>query len=115
MRRLVSCCVVLLWCSLGLGADTYERQPGVDAQHYVFRLTLLTGDSNAIEGEAAVTLRIAESVREAFLDFTSVTPDGKGMTVTGVSTSGRPATFTHAENRLRLPVPAGTNAGQDVT
>src|SRR6185312_1712775 len=45
-------------------ADTYPRQAGVDAQHYVFRLTLLTSDSNEIQGEATVRLRVtANGVR----------------------------------------------------
>ena len=37
------------------------------------------------------------------------------MTVTGVTAGGRPATFTHTDHRLRMLVPAGTRAGQDVT
>jgi hypothetical protein len=41
-----------------LGADTYPRQAGIDAQHYAVRLTLLTGDSNEIQAEATVTLRV---------------------------------------------------------
>ena len=41
-----------------IAADTYVRQPGVDARHYVFRLTLLTGDSNEIRGEATATFRL---------------------------------------------------------
>jgi len=97
-------------------ADTYPRQPGVDAEHYVFRLTLLTTDSNEIEGEATVRLRItANGVKEALLDLTSATPAGKGMTVTRVTSSGQPASFTHAHNQLRLTLPAGVKAGDDVT
>jgi aminopeptidase N len=97
-------------------ADTYPRQPGVDAEHYVFRLTLLTSDSNEIQGQASVRLRItANGLREAFLDLTSATPDGKGMTVTGVTSNGQPVTFTHEQNRLRLALPAGVKAGDVVT
>ena len=29
-----------LLCALQVAADTYPRQPGIDAQHYIFRLTL---------------------------------------------------------------------------
>lgn len=105
-----------MFCATSLGADTYPRQPGIDAQHYVFRLTLLTSDSNEIQGEAAVTLRVlSDDVRDVWLDLTSGTPDGKGMTVAAVTSSGQPVTFTHRENRLRMPVPPGTKAGQDVT
>jgi aminopeptidase N len=98
------------------GADTYPRQPGVDARHYVFRLSLLTGDSNEIQGEAAVTVRLlASNVRELALDLATPRADGKGMTVTAVTSSGAAVAFTHRENRLRLPLPAGLPAGHEVT
>jgi len=105
---------------LGLGsrpdADTYPRQPGIDAQHYAIRLTLLTSDSNEIQAEAAVTLRVvAKDVREAVLDLTSATADGKGMTVTAVTSRGRAIAFEHRGDRLRLPLPAGVARGDDVT
>ena len=52
-------------------ADTYPRQAGVDAIHYVFRLTV--GDaSNEITGECTATLKImAPGITEIFLDLTS--------------------------------------------
>jgi aminopeptidase N len=97
-------------------ADTYPRQPAVDAEHYVFRLTLLTTDSNEIEGEATVCLHVASAgAREALLDLTSRLPDGKGMTVTRVTSNGQPVSFTHEHDRLRVPLPASVKAGDDVT
>lgn len=107
--------VLLLPSSAGVLADTYPRQPGVDAQHYTFRLTLLTGESNEISGEASVRLRVVRpDAREALLDFATPTTDGKGMTVTDVSREGTRVTFTHANNRLRLPLD-GAKTGEDVT
>ena len=98
-----------------LGADTYPRQPGIDARHYAVRLTLLTSDSNEIQAEATVTLRVVTpGTREAILDLTSATPDGKGMTVTSVTSDGRAVPIEHRDNRLHLPLPAGATAGQDV-
>jgi aminopeptidase N len=98
-----------------LRADTYPRQPGIDARHYAVRLTLLTSDSNEIQGEATVTLRVVTpGTREAVLDLTSLTPDGKGMTVTGVTSDGRVVPAEHRDNRLHLPIPAEATAGQDV-
>ena len=98
-----------------LGADTYPRQPGIDARHYAVRLRLLTSDSNEIQAVATVALRIVmPGTREAILDLTSATRDGKGMTVTRVTSDGRVMPIEHRENRLHLPVPAGTIAGQDV-
>ncbi len=114
-------CVLRLALALTLSpalvlADTYPRQPTVDAEHYVFRLTLLTTDSNEIEGEATVRLHVAAvGASEALLDLTSRTPGGKGMTVTRVTSNGQPVGFTHAHDRLRLPLPAGAKAGDDVT
>jgi aminopeptidase N len=97
-------------------ADTYARQPGIDARHYAVRLTLLTSDSNDVQAEAAVTLRIVTpGAREAILDLTSATPDGKGMTVTTITTDGHAVPIAHRDNRLHLPLPAGATAGQDVT
>ncbi len=69
-------------------ADTYPRQPGVDAVHYVFRLTL--GDaSDEISGQTTATLKLAAGVTEAFLDLTSAA-GGKGMTVSAVTIGGQP-------------------------
>ncbi len=101
---------------VGTSADTYPRQPGVDARHYVFRLTLLTGDSNEIQGEATATFRLLSGgVREIALDLATPRADAKGMTVTGVTSDAGPVSFTHRENRLRVTLPAGLTAGQDVT
>jgi aminopeptidase N len=97
-------------------ADTYPRQSGIDAEHYAFHLTLLTSDSNAIDGEAIVRLRVAsQGVHDAFLDLTSATADGKGMTVTRVTANGQPVAFTHEQNRLRLPLPSDAKAGDEIT
>jgi aminopeptidase N len=107
--------LAMLWFGLELGADTYPRQPGIDARHYAVRLTLLTSDSNEIQAEATVTVRIVTSgTREAVLDLTSATADGKGMTVTSVTSDGRAVPIAHRANRLHLPMPAGSIAGQDV-
>ena len=105
----------LLQTSSGVGADTYPRQTGVDAQHYAFRLTLLTGEANEITGEATVRLRVVQpGTREAFLDLVTPRPDGKGMTVTAVTQAGKPVAFTHAGNRVRLPLDNPT-AGDELT
>ena len=102
--------------TLGAHADTYPRQAGVDARHYVFRLTLLTSDSNEIQGEATATFRLLTAgLREIALDLAEPRADGKGMTVAGVTSPAGPVPFTHRQNRLRLTLPAGLAAGQEVT
>ena len=93
-------------------ADTYPRQPGVDAIHYVFRLAIDDG-SNQIAGEAIVTFKLAAGVREVVLDLTSAAA-GKGMTVSAVSVGGQTVAFKHAADRLQVPLPTPPAAGDEI-
>jgi aminopeptidase N len=106
---------ILVLLASSAAADTYPRQPGVDAIHYVFRLTL--GDSsNEISGEATVELQLtADTVTEAVLDLTSAVGGRGGMTVSSVTSGGKPASFSHERDRLRLQLPAGAKSGQGVS
>lgn len=116
IRHGLTVLALIITSAVGAGADTYPRQPGVDAIHYVFRLTLLTSDSNEIQGETTATFRVLTAgLREVALDLATPRADGKGMTVTGVTTATGPVPFTHRDDRLRLTLPAGLSAGQDVT
>ena len=105
--------VLLLLASASALADTYPRQPGIDAIHYVFRLTV--GDaSNEIAGESTATLKVAApGVREVFFDLASAA-DGKGMTVTAVTTATAPLQYTHAAGRLRIALPTPVAEGQEI-
>src|SRR5712672_48650 len=94
VRPAIVVCVAIAQMIVGfgstLGADTYSRQPGIDARHYAVRLTLLTDDSNEIQAEATVTLRVVTpGIREAVLDLTSLRSDGKGMIVASITSDGR--------------------------
>lgn len=104
-------------------ADTYPRQTGVDAIHYVFRLAL--GDtSDEITGEATITVKfLLDKVGDVQLDLVSPSA-GKGMTVASVRRGGITDTpgpaadalvFSHTNNRLRLVLPAASKAGQEFT
>lgn len=94
-------------------ADTYPRQPGIDAWHYVFRLTL-SDTSPEIQGDATVDLLVTkDGVADAFLDLASAA-GGKGMTVTSVTIDGRSVSFVHRDNRLALPLPQPARAGRHV-
>jgi aminopeptidase N len=86
--------------AISAAADTYPRQQGVDAIHYVFRLTV-DDQSNRITGEAAVTVRLAQGVGELTLDLASAGGD-RGMTVSAVTLEGRAVRFEHASDRLRI-------------
>jgi aminopeptidase N len=103
-----------LTTSASVTADTYPRQTGVDAQHYVFRLTL-SDASPEITGDASITVRLtADNVKALVLDLTSA-HDGKAMTVTSASRDGQSVTFTHAHDQLSLPFASSSKTGELVT
>jgi aminopeptidase N len=103
--------LVLAVCALRLPADTYPRQPGVDARHYTFRLTL-RDDTDEIAGEAtAEFLFTKDGVPEVSLDLAGEA-NGKGMTVSEVTAGGAPVRFTHEGNRLRIALSPPPRAGE---
>jgi aminopeptidase N len=104
--RKAAAIALLIATNAALSADTYPRQPGVDVLHYVFRLSLSPGDDHRIEGEATIGVRLAASaVSEVTLDLVSP-KDGKGMTVSSVTSGGEALTFRHEANRLTITLPA---------
>lgn len=85
-----------LLCAIQLAADTYPRQLGIDAQHYIFKLTL-SDDTDQIMGDATAEFRfVKDGVAEVALDLAA------GMTVTEVSSAGAPLEFTHPSDRLQI-------------
>ncbi|HWC99044.1 MAG TPA: M1 family aminopeptidase [Candidatus Sulfopaludibacter sp.] len=102
---------LLVLCAAGLVfADNYPRQAGIDAQHYVMRITL-NDDNDAIAGESTVTLRfVKDGVREFALDLTSAT-NGKGMTVDAVTENSAALTYLHRDNRLTITLPSAPGQG----
>ena len=101
----------LLFATAAALADTYPRQPGVDALHYRFHLTL-TDDADVIEGEAVFDLRfLRDGVTSIALDLVNV-EDGKGMTVSSVRWGDAPAAFEHRDHRLSVPLTNPSRAGE---
>lgn len=96
-----------------LSADTYPRQPSIDAIHYRFAIAL-ADDLSRIQAEASTTFRLVSPAASVELDLVSASGD-KGMIVTAVMMNGRPADFTHHASRLRLAVPPDAKPGQDLT
>ncbi len=91
-----------LLCAIQLAGDTYPRQTGIDAQHYIFRLTL-SDDTDEIAGEASVEFRfVKDNVVEVALDL------AKGMTVTAVT----PGHFEHQSDRLMITLATPPRAGE---
>ena len=110
-----SIAAVLLLTAFGTttAADTYPRQPGVDAIHYVFHLTITDG-SNEIVGTSIATFRFAaDGVNDVLLDLVGAL-NGKGMAVSTVTSNGEPLQFTHEANRLRVRLPQPSKAGSEI-
>lgn len=99
MRYLVLSVLV----ATALRADSYPRQPGIDVQHYVFRVTL-SDDTDEIAGEATVTVRVKEGVHELALDLAAP------MVVSDVS-----APYRREANRVVVMLPAAAGELRAVT
>jgi aminopeptidase N len=93
--------------------DTYPRQPGIDAEHYVFRVTL-RDDTDRIEGEAEVAIRFVQAgIVELALDLATPSGggEGRGMTVSEVTSDAGPVHWVHEGDRLRLAVAEAPEVG----
>jgi len=101
----------LLLGAPGAPADTYPRQTGIDVLHYIFKLDL-ADDSDVITGVATIEVRfVADGTTSVSLDLGSVSSD-KGMSVSGVTSSGKPCPHEHKEGRLRISLDPAPKAGE---
>ena len=92
--------------------DNYPKNPNIDAINYVFRLTL-SDETDEIVGEATMDVRFKiDGITELRLDLVNATGDGKGMTVSGVSSAGRTLDYRHEDDELWISLPAPTTANQ---
>ncbi len=89
-------------------ADNYPRQPGIDVQHYIFRVTL-NDDNDDIAGETTAAIRfVKDGVTEVALDLASAA-NGKGMTVSEVTGAAR---YAHRSDRLSITLAPAPKAGE---
>ena len=80
-------------------------------QHYIFGVTL-SDETDEIAGETTVTLRfVKDGLTEFWLDLASPS-NGKGMTVSAVTSAGAPVPFTHQADRLTLSLVTPPKAGE---
>ena len=110
MRACIASFLILFTASFAY-ADTYPRQPGVDAWHYVFKLEL-SDTSPEIKGEATIDLRFTQAgITSVSLDLASAAND-KGMTVTAVTSNGADLRYTHENGVLKIQLPRASAAGE---
>jgi aminopeptidase N len=109
-RALTAAALLLVTCAFAR-ADTYPRQAGVDAWHYVFTLEI-SDSSPEIKGEATIDLRFTQAgVTTVSLDLASSAGE-KGMTVTSVTSDGTTLRYTHESSVLRIQLPHASVAGE---
>jgi aminopeptidase N len=85
-------------------AATYQRQPGITAEHYVFSIEV-ADNTHAIKGETVATVRFKNNdVDRVAFDLEARKADGTGMTVASVTdaASSAPLHFTHDGDRLTI-------------
>ncbi|HEX3878537.1 MAG TPA: M1 family metallopeptidase, partial [Bryobacteraceae bacterium] len=109
-RRLYGTAAILFAYCGAVFADTYARQPGIDAIHYAFRLTL-TDASDEISGEATADLQFVQpGVTQFWLDLANLV-DGRGMTATSVMSEGAAVPYRHEGDRVTITLSTAPAAG----
>ena len=93
-------------------ADTYPKNPAIDALNYAFALTL-SDETDVISGEATIDLRFLEAgIDEVRLDLIEQNPDGAGMRVEAVTGADGPMQFEHRGDALFIALARPTEAGE---
>jgi aminopeptidase N len=92
--------------------DDYPKNPNIDALNYVFQLSL-SDESDEIVGTATMDVRFRiDGITDLRLDLIGAMADGKGMTVTGVSSGGTPVAYRHENDALHISLPIPSKAQQ---
>ena len=108
--------LILLLCvstAHQLDADTYPRQPDVDAVHHV--PSVHHRSKRRDHGESTARLRFVTSKpKEVALDLVK-SSGATGMTVSAVTCGGKPAPFTHQGSRLAITLTQPATAGGEVS
>jgi aminopeptidase N len=113
MRRLLqsALAVAMIGASLPAQQKHYERQAGVDVQHYSFAVAL-NDSTDEIAGETNVTIRFTRDGLGAFFLDLATASNGKGMTVTAVESDNSALRYSHAGDRLNIMLGRPTTAGE---
>ena len=115
MKHLIIALLVLAFAIVAF-ADTYPKNPSIDVIHYAFKLEL-SDKTDEIIGEATVEVNfLTDGIKEVRLDLTSASKDlnGKGMTVTRVTSVGNAIEYRHENNVLLVKLPTPSQADRRV-
>jgi aminopeptidase N len=95
-------------------AAPYQRQPGIDVEHYVFNVEV-ADNTHQIKGETVATVRFkSPGVDKLVFELKARDAKGQGMTVASVTDarSDQPVKFTHQGEQLTLQLAAAPKAGE---
>ncbi len=94
--------------------DNYPKNPKIDVINYIFKLDL-SDQTNDIAGEATIDVRFLEAgIQELRLDLINASKElnGKGMSVSGVTSDGRSLEYRHENNAIFIRFPSPSKANQ---
>jgi aminopeptidase N len=117
MKTLLPAGIFLVGIGSAAVADTYPKNPNIDIVHYVFRIAL-SDSTDRLQAEATVDVRYGGAGVEFLrLDLVKASQalGGKGMTVSGIVSEGKPLRFTHAGEELLIQLPAPSQPNQRST
>jgi len=113
MKKLTLLITLLFLVNVSI-ADTYPKNPNIDIQNYVFKITL-SDETDEIRCETTVEARfLKEGITTLRLDLINASPDleNKGMTVTRVISEGSELAYTHKDNGLIITMGQPSKANQ---
>lgn len=113
--------LILLLLSISLSAssftDPYPKNPNIDALHYAFKIEV-TDEADVIEVQSTVDVRYKKAgIEQLRLDLIKASEalDGKGMTVSSVTSEGKPVAFTHENDALVIELAAPSVENQRIS
>lgn len=95
-------------------ADTYPKNPKIDALNYIFEIEL-SDDTDEIVGKTTIDIRFnGDGVEELRLDLIKATDvlKGKGMKVGQVTLNDKSLSFSHENDALIIKLPAPSTINQ---
>jgi aminopeptidase N len=105
--------ILFLGTSLSF-ADTYPKNHKIDVQNYAFRIEL-SDDTDEIKCEVTIDVNyVGEGVEFLRLDLTkaSAALANKGMRVSQILFEGKPLSYTHENDELKIKLPAPSQMNQ---
>jgi aminopeptidase N len=114
MRNNMLCIALLLLIPALSNADTYPKNAKVDVLNYIFRISL-SDATDEIKCEVTVDVKyVGAGVEMLRLDLVNATAalQNKGMHVSGVVSEGKPISYTHENNELKINLTAPSQVNE---